>query len=1011
MSTVAIGWAENALGPQWLLRYTRPAMRGEVITFYSYKGGTGRSMALANCAGLLAEAWPESAKPILLIDFDLEAPGLHQYLQQYLPPPDSLQDQAGTLELFTALYSAVEQALAARGGDASAKEGARLDEASCQALLAQFDFSPYLIESTLNKVWLIKAGRPDASYSERLGNMNWKKLHALAPGIFRALAAWFAEHFACTLIDARTGLSDTSSICTMLLPDVLTVVFTLNRQSLTGIEHLVREAKKYRDTSADLRPLRFYPLASRVDNASDINRQIWREGCTTSHTVFGEVSGYEPMFTRLFGEIFDQDSTGPELAAGMKRYFDMVQVPHNADYAFGERLCFGSQASADRFSLRATYESFLQWLASGAEPWQSPRECLDLLQVEDWLTSLAPPELGDNQTDDKQTDDNATAFASWLEQIGQLGQESATPGYALVRDVLLAWGKSNQPVTAAMAALLPAAMLAQAICWMEASQWVQAADLFQRSSDNSAEFGLAVAWGSVPQRWLQHHSDKRNFSLLAGWSASPCCDAMLAWIEAAQLDRAQNWAWQDQVLCVWDIVQSADKRRKPMAERMLEQRSAVLGAQHPDSLQSKAALADALADLGDYAGARQLQEPTLELQRKILGEAHSDTLNSMASLSHILFLQGDLEQANAITQSYLAVSQKVMGPQHPDTLMALSNLAAILNDQGDLYAARSLAEQALAGRKQVYGEEDQRTLHSMVILANIMGKMGEMSTAQGLLENVLAVRTRILGKEHLSTLSTMAQLANIYSALGNIASARAFAETILEQRRRLLGGEHPDTLGAMNNLGRTLLQQGELGSAEKLLSEAVAIYRQVLGEEHPDTLACMGNWAVALRDIGAIDKAFELEQQVLAAFQSQGGPDHPHTLLAMHNLAITLARMRRLPEARALLEENLRIRHETQRDNDSDALQAKSNLAATLLLLGEQTAAVTMLRQVLDANINLLGASNLSTISSFSALMTAMRASAEEEGTYRLMKEYAETAEAMFAQLGPKSGQSSSRKI
>src|SRR5258708_2559258 len=55
---------------------------GQVITFYSYKGGTGRSMALANIACLLAQRQSLNAgKGVLLIDWDLEAPGLHRYFR------------------------------------------------------------------------------------------------------------------------------------------------------------------------------------------------------------------------------------------------------------------------------------------------------------------------------------------------------------------------------------------------------------------------------------------------------------------------------------------------------------------------------------------------------------------------------------------------------------------------------------------------------------------------------------------------------------------------------------------------------------------------------------------------------------------------------------------------------------------------------------------------------------------------------------------------------------------
>ena len=48
----------------------------KIITFYSYKGGVGRSMALANVAWLLASKY---RKKVLAIDWDLEAPGLHRF--------------------------------------------------------------------------------------------------------------------------------------------------------------------------------------------------------------------------------------------------------------------------------------------------------------------------------------------------------------------------------------------------------------------------------------------------------------------------------------------------------------------------------------------------------------------------------------------------------------------------------------------------------------------------------------------------------------------------------------------------------------------------------------------------------------------------------------------------------------------------------------------------------------------------------------------------------------------
>src|SRR5262249_22921003 len=62
----------------------RSTKMGKIITFYSYKGGTGRSMALANVAFILAS----HEKKVLMIDWDLEAPGLHRYFQPLLIDPE-----------------------------------------------------------------------------------------------------------------------------------------------------------------------------------------------------------------------------------------------------------------------------------------------------------------------------------------------------------------------------------------------------------------------------------------------------------------------------------------------------------------------------------------------------------------------------------------------------------------------------------------------------------------------------------------------------------------------------------------------------------------------------------------------------------------------------------------------------------------------------------------------------------------------------------------------------------
>src|SRR5947199_4228391 len=73
------------------------AQPGTIITFYSYKGGTGRSMALDNTACLLAERMASLSRKVLMIDWDLEAPGLHRFFAAQLGPSE---DHPGIINYF-----------------------------------------------------------------------------------------------------------------------------------------------------------------------------------------------------------------------------------------------------------------------------------------------------------------------------------------------------------------------------------------------------------------------------------------------------------------------------------------------------------------------------------------------------------------------------------------------------------------------------------------------------------------------------------------------------------------------------------------------------------------------------------------------------------------------------------------------------------------------------------------------------------------------------------------------
>lgn len=328
--------------------------RGEIVTFYSYKGGTGRTMALANVACLLAMRSMRGApNGVLVVDWDLEAPGLHRFFPPRLENRPSTNDLGldatpGVIDLVGAIDSAIP--------DREPESEEAVEEAVRNAFEA-LDLNRFIADTNVPGVSILRAGRnDDRKYSQRVNTFNWENLFRRAPTVYRELAERLATKFRYVLVDSRTGVTDISGICTALLPEKLVVVFTPNRQSLTGVRDLVERATGYRRNSDDLRPLMIYPLPSRIEASREDLRTLWRFGSRDQN-----IAGYQPMFEELFAAAYGLPK------CDLSEYFSNVQIQQTPDYAYGEEIAV--RRTADRFSLANSYELFVERLAGTAPPW------------------------------------------------------------------------------------------------------------------------------------------------------------------------------------------------------------------------------------------------------------------------------------------------------------------------------------------------------------------------------------------------------------------------------------------------------------------------------------------------------------------------------------------------------------------------------------------------------------------------------------------------------------------
>jgi MinD-like ATPase involved in chromosome partitioning or flagellar assembly len=259
-------------------------MPGSVFTFYSYKGGVGRSFALANIAVLLAR-W---GSKVLCLDWDLEAPGLTDYFRDLLPAP-------------------------AAGGVVDLVDDFRAD---------RFDPAAYVTRLTgVKSLDFVAAGRDDPAYVRQIQDIDWEALYDDGFGDYleRCRERWTAE-YDFVLIDSRTGISDIGGICTAHLPDHLVVLFTANLQSVRGAVDLARRADVARNRLPFDRPrLTVLPVLSRFDNREEYDRsEKWRRICSEETAD-------------LYRSWLDQ-RVEPEI---MSRH---LTLPYVSYWSFGEQL-------------------------------------------------------------------------------------------------------------------------------------------------------------------------------------------------------------------------------------------------------------------------------------------------------------------------------------------------------------------------------------------------------------------------------------------------------------------------------------------------------------------------------------------------------------------------------------------------------------------------------------------------------------------------------------------------
>jgi hypothetical protein len=302
----------------------------ETVAFYSYKGGVGRSLLLANAARFLATL----GKGVVALDFDFEAPGLHYKL-------------GGALSS-NFLGGAVPYLIASAEGTASPPP----IEEHMMSLAVPTDADGWLRlmpagPAPHQKYW---AAFRELGERLRLGDPSGRGFMALLDLQARIADELKPDYL---LIDARTGVTELGGLATTVLADTVVCMFVANQESLDGTLAVV-EALKAAPRLANQKPIRVVPVLSRTTAAPPEDDRF--------------ASGVRRLL---------------ELGEGKKgqsqKEVALFALPHDDVLGASERVV-GGERKASAFSplYKAYLELFQTLFPSRAEP---ARQVLDRLEA------------------------------------------------------------------------------------------------------------------------------------------------------------------------------------------------------------------------------------------------------------------------------------------------------------------------------------------------------------------------------------------------------------------------------------------------------------------------------------------------------------------------------------------------------------------------------------------------------------------------------------------------------
>ncbi len=290
-----------------------------IVSFYSYKGGVGRSQLVANLAAYL---YYRKQRKILLIDWDIEAPGLDYFFNF---KRDNIE--AGIIDLFQDYIKLIEE----KEDKVAIEDLPKIKDGYINNILRN--------RRSGSRIDLVASGKYDDKYLKDINDFDWYQFYESYDG------KYYIEHlkeqlnsldYDYVFIDSRTGLNDYSGICNIQMPDVNVIVVAPSLQNFDGALEVVNSIRNSPYVQSKSQKPIVLPVLSRLDMTDNesgrwfgLFRRRFKE-----HIV---------DFAKNVGQGLDIPNYAEETI--VKEYIENTLLAYKSKISYGETLLFSDDTT------------------------------------------------------------------------------------------------------------------------------------------------------------------------------------------------------------------------------------------------------------------------------------------------------------------------------------------------------------------------------------------------------------------------------------------------------------------------------------------------------------------------------------------------------------------------------------------------------------------------------------------------------------------------------------------